>query len=64
MFGTVTLRGVQRRNIFVTEDGQEYRIINCWIHPKSEVEKYVLLQKFDDNYWRIMREIILCRRDI
>lgn len=64
MFGTITLKGVQRRNIFVSETGQEYRIINYWVHPKSEVEKYVLLRKFDDNYWRIMREIVICRRDI
>lgn len=64
MFGTITLKGVQRRNLFVAEDGQEYRIINYWVHPKSEVEKYVLLRKFDDKYWRIMREIVICRRDI
>lgn len=57
MIGTLTLRGVQIKNIFVDETGRKFKIANSWVPPIMQVEKYVLLQKRDDNYWQLIRDI-------
>lgn len=57
MFGTQTLKGVQEKNVFVDQNGNEYKIVNSWITPKLQVERYVLIKKFDDNYWWLMRAL-------
>ena len=57
MFGTLTLRGVQIKNIFVDEIGREFKIANSWVPPIMQIEKYVLLQKRKDGYWQLLRDI-------
>lgn len=57
MFGTQTLKGIQEKNVFVDQNGNEYKIVNSWIPPKTQVERYVLIKKFDDNYWWLMRTL-------
>lgn len=57
MFGTLTLHGVQVKNIFVADNGMEFKIANSWVPPIMQVEKYVLLQKRDDGYWHLVRDI-------
>lgn len=59
MFGTLTLRGTQLRNIFVAENGSEYKLINSWVVPPTKMEKFVLLRKFDDESWYVLRDIAL-----
>lgn len=57
MLGTRTLRGVQEKNLFVDESGQEYRLVNSWLVPNLKIERFVLLKKFDDNYWWVIRQL-------
>lgn len=57
MLGTRTLRGVQEKNLFVDESGHEYRLINSWLVPTLKIEKFILLKKFDDNYWWVIRQL-------
>lgn len=57
MFGTLTLKGTQEKNIFVDQTGAEYKIINSWIIPKIQVERYILIKKYDDNYWWLIRSL-------
>lgn len=57
MFGTLTLKGIQEKNLFVDQNGTEYKIVNSWIPPKKQIERYVLIKKFDDNYWWLMRTL-------
>ena len=57
MIGTITLRGVQIKNIFVDETGREFKIANSWVPPIMQVEKYVLLRKRDDDSWHLIRDI-------
>lgn len=57
MIGTLTLRGVQIKNIFVDEIGREFKIANSWVPPIMQVEKYVLLRKRDDDYWQLIKAI-------
>ena len=57
MFGTLTLHGVQVKNIFVDEIGRKFKIANSWVPPIMRVEKYVLLRKRDDDYWQLIRDI-------
>lgn len=57
MLGTLTLRGVQIKNIFVDETGREFKIANSWVPPIIQIEKYVLLQKREDGYWQLLRAI-------
>lgn len=62
MFGTLTLKGIQKRNRFVDEIGREYHLINSWTDPNAEVEKFVLLRKFNDEAWYVIRDLELNRR--
>lgn len=64
MFGTLTLHGVQVKNIFVADNGQEFRIVNSWVPPIMKIEKYVLLQKRDDSYWYLVRAITISVKDL
>jgi hypothetical protein len=64
MFGMLTLHGVQVKNIFVADNGQEFRIANSWVPPRTQVEKYVLLQKRDDDYWHLIRAITISVKDL
>jgi hypothetical protein len=57
MLGTRTLRGVQEKNLFVDESGREYRLVNSWLVPNLKIEKFVLLKKFDDTYWWVVRQL-------
>jgi spore maturation protein SpmB len=57
MIGTITLRGIQIKNIFIDETGREFKIANSWVPPIMQVEKYVLLRKRDDDYWQLIRDI-------
>ena len=57
MIGTITLRGIQIKNIFIDETGREFKIANSWVPPIMQVEKYVLLQKRDDKCWQLIRDI-------
>lgn len=59
MFGTRTLKGLQRRQIFVAETGQEYYIVNYSTHPKTGEEKYVLLQEIAPNRWYLLRQVMI-----
>ena len=59
MFGTLTFKGTQLKNIFVAEDGSEYKLINSWVVPTTKMEKFVLLRKFDDESWYLLRDVIL-----
>lgn len=64
MFGTLTLHGVQVKNIFVADNRQEFRIANSWVPPIMQIEKYVLLQKRDDGYWNLIRAITISIKDL
>lgn len=63
MFGTLTLHGVQIKNVFVADNGQEFRIANSWVPPIMKIEKYVLLQKRDDSYWYLVKDITISVKD-
>lgn len=62
MFGTITLKGVQNKNKFVDEIGREWHLINSWSDADYEVEKFILIRKFNDNAWFVIRELNLNRR--
>ena len=57
MFGTLTLHGIQVKNIFVADNGQEFRIANSWVPPIMQLERYVLLKKDKDDYWYLVRAL-------
>ena len=57
MFGTLTLKGVQEKNIFVDELGNSYRLINSWICPNIQMKRYVQIRKYNDDYWFLMRTL-------
>lgn len=57
MLGTLTLHGVQVKNIFVADNGMEFKILNSWVPPIMQMERYVLLQKDRDDYWYLIRTI-------
>lgn len=62
MFGTITLKGVQNKNKFVDEIGREWYLINNWVDADHEVEKFILIRKFNDTAWFVIRELNLNRR--
>lgn len=62
MFGTITLKGVQNKNKFVDEIGREWYLINTWVDADHEVEKFILIRKFNDTAWFVIRELNLNRR--
>ena len=62
MFGTITLKGVQNKNKFVDEIGREWHLINSWSDADYEVEKFILVRKFNDKAWFVIRELNLNRR--
>ena len=62
MFGTITLKGVQNKNKFVDEIGREWHLINNWVDADHEVEKFILIRKFNDTSWFVIRELNLNRR--
>lgn len=64
MFGTLTLHGVQAKNVFVADNGMEFKIANSWVPPIMQIEKYVLLQKRDDDYWHLVRDITISVKDL
>lgn len=64
MFGTLTLHGVQVKNVFVADNGMEFKIANSWVPPTMQIEKYVLLRKRDDDYWHLVRDIPICVKDL
>ncbi len=64
MFGTLTLKGHQNKNVFVDESGRTFRIINMWSDANAEVYKYVQLRKFNDDSWYLMRDLEISRRKI
>lgn len=64
MFGTITLKGHQNKNIFVDEHGRTFRIINMWSDANAEVYKYVQLRKFNDDSWYLLRDLEISRRKI
>jgi hypothetical protein len=55
MIGTLTLHGVQVKNIFVADNGMEFKIANSWVPPIMQLERYVLLKKDKDDYWYLIR---------
>ena len=55
MIGTLTLHGVQVKNIFVADNGMEFKILNSWVPPIMQIERYVLLKKDKDDYWYLIR---------
>lgn len=59
MFGTLTLKGVQEKNIFVDEHGRTFHLANSWVIPPDKVNKYVLLKKFDEDSWYCMRTLLV-----
>jgi len=59
VFGTLTLKGVQNKNLFVSENGSEYKLVNSWVTPPNQVEKFVLLRKFNDNSWFVLRDVVV-----
>jgi hypothetical protein len=64
MFGMLTLHGVQVKNIFVADNGMEFKIANSWVPPIMQIEKYVLLQKRDDDYWYLIKAINVSVKDL
>lgn len=57
MFGTLTLKGVQEKNIFVDEHGNSYRLINSWTYPNTQMKRYVQILKYNDDYWFLIRTL-------
>lgn len=57
MLGTCTLHGVQIKNIFVADNGMEFKIANSWVPPIMQLERYVLLEKDKDDYWYLIRAL-------
>ena len=64
MLGTLTLHGVQVKNIFVDEIGRKFKIANSWVPPIMQIEKYVLLKKREDGYWQLLRAITISVKDL
>ncbi len=64
MVGTLTLHGVQVKNVFVADNGTEFKIANSWAPPSTKIEKYVLLQKRDDDFWYLVRAITISVKDL
>lgn len=60
----LTLHGVQVKNIFVADNGMEFKIANSWVPPTMQIEKYVLLQKRDDDYWNLIKSINISTKDL
>lgn len=56
MFGTLTLHGVQVKNIFVADNGQELHLANSWVPIGTKIEKYILIKKFNDELWYVIRD--------
>lgn len=61
MFGTITLKGVQNKNKFVDEIGREWHLINSWVDIDFESERYILIRKFNDSAWYVLRYLELNR---
>lgn len=59
MFGTLVLHGTQQRNLFVAENGMTFKLINSWVIPPTRMEKYILIKKFDDEHWFLLRDLTL-----
>lgn len=57
MFGTLTLKGVQEKNIFVDETGRTFHLANSWVIPPDKIKQYVLLKKFDEDSWYCIRSL-------
>lgn len=57
MFGTLTLRGIQEKNIFVDENKNIYKICNSWIIPPQKIVRWVQLQKNNEGFYKLMRSI-------
>jgi hypothetical protein len=57
MLGTLTLKGVQEKNIFVDEHGRTFHLANSWVIPPDKMKQYVLLKKFDENSWYRIRSL-------
>lgn len=57
MLGTLTLKGVQEKNIFVDENGRTFKLANSWVIPPDKIEKYVLLKKFNEECWYCVRSL-------
>lgn len=57
MFGTLTLKGVQEKNIFVDEHGRSFHLANSWVIPPDKIKKYVLLKKFNEECWYCVRSL-------
>lgn len=63
MLGTLTLQGVQIKNLFVDEHGREFPLVNVWEAPNTEVRKFIQIRKFNEESWYMMRELrIECRK--
>lgn len=60
----LTLHGVQVKNIFVADNGMEFKIANSWVPPIMQIEKYVLLQKRNDDYWHLIKAINVSVKDL
>jgi hypothetical protein len=61
MFGTITLKGVQNKNKFVDEIVREWHLINSWVDMDFESERYILIRKFNDSAWYVLRYLELNR---
>lgn len=62
MFGTITLKGVQNKNKFVDEIGREFYFVNNWVDADYDVEKFILIRKFNNETWFVLRDLELNRR--
>lgn len=58
MFGTIlTLHGTQCGDVFVADNNVTYILFNSWVIKTMCLEKYICIQKYDDNQWRVLRSI-------
>lgn len=57
MFGTLTLKGVQEKNIFVDEHGRSFYLTNSWVIPPRKMKQFVLLKQCEENRWECMRSL-------
>ena len=57
MFGTLTLKGIQEKNIFVDEHGRSFYLTNSWVIPPLTMKQFVLLKQCGENKWECIRSL-------
>lgn len=52
-----TVKGVLEFDVITDDSGNSYKVFNLYYPGKYE--GFFLIDKFDDEYWRVLRRIII-----